>query len=330
MNMLTIVITYPLEEVYLQQVKSVDPNIIIVDASPFFDSKSYEKPVLKNKLDALLAEADVICGYWPPKDVISRSPHVKWIHSLLAGVDRPEWADVMHSPVLITNSKGIHGKQVSELVFTLMLMLVKQAPFCFKMKQEKKWAPFFPQLLHEKTLGIVGLGNIGKEIARLAKSFGMRVIANDTYVKRVTRSRNVDMLMPGDHLLELLSSSDFVVLSLPLTAETRNLIGERELRSMKATSYLINIARGSIVDEDTLIRALEEHWIAGAGLDTVSVEPLAPQSKLWELPNVIITPHIGGRREDYNKLAIPLFCENLSRYIAGKKLLNIVDKKKGF
>jgi D-2-hydroxyacid dehydrogenase (NADP+) len=328
--MLTIVITYPLEEKYLQQIQSVNPDIKIIDASPFYDSKSYEKPELKNKLDAILARADVICGYWPPKDVLSRSPHVKWIHSLLAGVDRPEWADVMHSPVLITNSRGIHGKQVSELVFALMLMLAKQAPFCFKMQQEKKWAPFFPQLLYEKTLGIVGLGNIGKEIARLAKSFGMKVIAYDRYVKRVTRSRNVDVLMPSDQLGKLLSESDFVVLSLPLTSETRRLIDEQELRSMKSTACLINIARGSIVDEDMLIRALKEHWIAGAGLDTVTTEPLSPQSKLWELPNVIITPHIGGRREDYNKLAIPLFCENLRRYINGNKLRNIVNKKKGF
>ncbi len=330
MNMLNIVITHPLEEEYLQQIKRVNPDIKIMDASPFYYSESHENTAFKIKLDAMLAQADVICGFWPSKDIISRSPHVKWIHSLLAGVDRPEWADAMLSPILITNSRGIHGTQVSELVFELMLMLAKRAPFCFKMQQEKKWAPFLPQLLHEKTLGIVGLGNIGKEIARLAKLFGMSVIASDTYVKRVTSTRNVDMLMPSDHLLELLSDSDFVVLALPLTPETKKLIGERELRSMKATAYLINIARGSVVDEDTLIRALEEHWIAGAGLDTVTTEPLSPQSKLWELPNVIITPHIGGRREDYNKLAIPLFCENLSRYINGKKLRNIVDKKKGY
>lgn len=333
MNMLNVFITRPIEEEYLQQITAVSPTIRILDVSPFFNVAGYgEDATAKNKIDAILAQAEIIFGFWPPADVISRAPNVKWVHTMLAGVDRPEsaWADVMKSPILVTNSIGIHGTQISELVFELMLMLAKRAPFCFKMQQEKKWAPFFPKLLHEKTLGIVGLGHIGKEVARLAKAFGMRVIASRRSVKRVTRARNVDVLMPSDHLSELLTESDFVVLALPLTPETRKIIGEKELRVMKPTAYLINIARGNVIDEDALIRALEQQWIAGVGLDTVAVEPLSSQSKLWELSNVIITPHISGRREDYNKLAIPLFCENLRRYISGKRLRNIVNKKRGY
>jgi len=175
---LNVVVIRALGEEYLQQIRTVSPDIKIVDASPyFFLDPPTENPAFKDKLDAVLAQADIICGFWPPREVISRAPNVKWIHSMLAGIDRPEWAEVMRSPVLVTNSIGIHGTQISELVFELMLMLIKQAHFCFKMQQEKKWAPFFPKLLHEKTVGIVGLGNIGKELARLAKAFGMRVIA---------------------------------------------------------------------------------------------------------------------------------------------------------
>jgi len=187
-----------------------------------------------------------------------------------------------------------------------------------------------PKVLRSKTVGIVGLGNIGREVARLAKAFGMRVVATRRSVKRVARAKYVDILLPREQLLRLLSESDFVVLSLPFTSETNKLIGEKELRTMKPTAYLINIARGNIVDEEVLIRALDEHWIAGAGLDVFATEPLPPDSRLWEFPNVIFSPHIAGGMEDYNIRTIELFCENLRRYLSGKNLFNVIDKKKGY
>lgn len=179
-------------------------------------------------------------------------------------------------------------------------------------------------------MGIVGLGSIGREVARLAKAFGMRVIATRRSAKLISRARYVDILLPREHQIELLSDSDFVVLTLPLTPETRRLIGEKELRAMKSTAYLINVARGGIVDEEALIHALNARWIAGAGLDVFATEPLPADSRLWELPNVIFTPHIGGATEDYVLRATKVFHENLRRYLNGKKLLNVVDKKKGY
>ena len=332
MKNINVLIMRPLEKELLDQIASVNSAIKILDASPYYNPQRPGEEIAseRNKLDTMLAQADVIVGFWPPQNVISRAPNLKWFHSMLAGVDHPEYKKVSQSPVLLTNTLGIHGTQMSELVFNFILMLAKRATFCFKMQQEKKWVPFNPILLQGKTLGIIGLGSIGKEIARLGKAFGMRVIASRRSIKEITRGRNVDVLMPSDHLLQLLSESDFVVLVLPATTETRNLIGEQELRSMKSTAYLINIARGSVVDENALIRALTENWIAGVGLDTVAGEPLSPQSELWELPNVIITPHIGGRRDDYNKLAIAVFCKNLKLYIRGKDLVNIVSKEKGY
>jgi D-2-hydroxyacid dehydrogenase (NADP+) len=327
---INIVITRPIEKEFVQQITGVDPQIKLLDASAFFAAEDSGDFSNKEKFDAMLAQAEIICGFWPPKNAIARAPRLKWMHTLLAGVDRPDFTEVMRSQVIVSNSIGIHGTQISELVFMLMLSLAKQAPFFFKMQQEKRWSPTIPRILEGKTLGIVGLGNIGKAVARLGKAFGMRVIANRRSITETTCETNVDVLMPTGSLKELLSQSDFVVIALPATPATDKIIGEKEFRAMKPSAYIINIARGKIIDEDALIRAIKEHWIAGAGLDTVAIEPLPPRSELWELPNVIITPHVSGRREDYNKLAIPLFCENLKRYINHEKLLNVIDKEKSY
>jgi len=207
-------------------------------------------------------------------------------------------------------------------------MLAKRAPLLFRMKEQRKWQRVVPGILHSKTLAVLGLGVIGREVARLGKAFGMRVIALE--VREMDPGGHVDAVFPPSRLKEVLSQSDYVVVTLPLTPETTRLIGESELRSMKPTAYLVNIARGGIMDEEALIHALSENLIAGAGLDVFVREPLPVDSKLWELPNVIISPHVAGNREDYNTLAVDLFCENLRRYLDGHELINVVDKKKGY
>ena len=156
------------------------------------------------------------------------------------------------------------------------------------------------------------------------------MLATRRSVRKEGRARYVDIMLPLDQLHRLLNESDFVVLSVPLTSETRKIIGEQELRAMKPTAFLINIARGGIVDEEVLIRALEEKWIAGAGLDVFATEPLPPESRLWEFPNVIISPHLSGGMSDYIGKATDVFLENLKRYLNGKRLLNIVNKKLGY
>jgi phosphoglycerate dehydrogenase-like enzyme len=330
MTDINIIITRSLEKEFLEQIAGVNPNIRIMNGVDLFTAEENGDFSAKDKFDAMLAQAEIICGYWPPKNVTHRAPKLKWMHTLLAGADRPEYAELLKNQVIVSNSTGIHGTQISELVLMLMLNLAKQAHFYFKMQQEKKWAPNVPGILEGKTLGIVGLGNIGKAVARMGQAIGMRVIAIRRSVTAITQDKNVDVLMPAGYLRQLLSESDFVVIALPATAETNKIIGEKELRAMKPSAYLINIARGKIIDEQALIRAIKEHWIAGAGLDTVTSEPLSPQSEMWELPGVIITPHISGRREDYNKLAIPLFCENLKCYLSREKMLNVIDKEKGY
>jgi phosphoglycerate dehydrogenase-like enzyme len=209
-------------------------------------------------------------------------------------------------------------------------MFIKHAPSYYDLKRKKQWERIIPGVLHSKTVGVVGLGSIGQEVARLAKSFGMKVIATRRSVSEVTQTKTVDVTLPHTRLHQLLSESDFVVLTVPLTAETTKLIGEQELHTMKSSAYLINVARGGVVDEGILIRALEDGWIAGAGLDVFATEPLPAESPLWELPNVIFTPHVTGDMADYNAQATAVFCENLPRYLGGEELLNVVDKNRGY
>jgi len=325
-----VLVNTPIGDQLLQQITDVSPRIRLSNVYELARAEQKADFTGKGELDALLAEAEVIYGFRFPRSMIVRAPRLKWVQVMSAGVDRFLDDEFRQSSVMMTNVSGIHATPIGELVLELMLMFAKQAPLCFQLKQDKQWQRFMPTVLRDKMVGIVGLGSIGREVARLAKAFGMRVVATRRSAKQVARARYVDMLLPREQLTRLLSESDFVVLSLPFTSETNQLIGEKELRTMKPTAYLINIARGSIVDEEVLIRALDEHWIAGAGLDVFATEPLHPDSRLWELPNVIFSPHIAGGMEDYNVRATELFCENLRRYLSGKNLLNVINKKTGY
>ncbi|MFC1965417.1 D-2-hydroxyacid dehydrogenase [Chloroflexota bacterium] len=330
MKSLNVLVTSAISDECQQQITSVGPEVKMTNVSDLFRAERRGDSASKTRLDTLLAEAEVVFGYRYPGDILARAPKLKWIQVMSAGVDRFLTDDMVKSRVTLINASGIHANTISEFVICTMLMFVKQSQSCFQMKQNKEWGRFNALVLRGKTVGIVGLGSIGWEVARLAKAFGMRVLAIRRSARRVGRARYVDIMLPPDKLQQLLTESDFVVLAVPFTRETKGLIGEKELRGMKPTAYLINIARGAVVDEGVLIRALEEHWIAGAGLDVFTTEPLPADSKLWELPNVIFSPHVAGGMDDYALRATEVFSENLRRYLNGKKLLNVVGKKKGY
>jgi phosphoglycerate dehydrogenase-like enzyme len=323
-------VTITLDDASLRQITNISSRIRLTDASKLARAEHKGVAVAKEQLDAMLAEAEVLYGFGLPKNVIARAPKLKWVQMISAGVERFLDDEFRRSSVIMTNVSGIHAIPIGEFVLGLMLMFAKQAPLCFQLKQQRQWKPFAPSTLHSKTVGIVGLGSIGREVARLAKSFGMRVLATRRSARQSKRARYVDVLFAPDQLLQLLSDSDFVVLAVPLTPETNRIIGEAQLRSMKPTAYLINIARGNVIDEEALIRALEEHWIAGAGLDVFAMEPLPADSRLWELPNVIFSPHVAGAMENYIERATEVFCENLRRYLNGRRLINVVDKERGY
>jgi len=314
----------------LRRIRAVGPGISVKDASTLVFAEFNGDESGKDKLDALLTETEVIFGFVPPKNIIARAPKLKWMQAVSAGVDRHQGTDIWKSDVIMTGVSGIHATPIGEYVLEFMLMLAKNAPLGFKMMQTRNWQRYMVSTLRGKTVGIIGLGNIGREVARLARAFGMRVIATRRSVKKAGKARNVDLLLPRDRLKELLKASDYVALTLPLTPETRHIIGEAELKAMKSTAYIINIGRGGLIDQEALIKALDAKQIAGAGLDVVTPEPLPKESRLWDFDNVILSPHVSGGMEDYMLHATELFCDNLKRYLEGRKLLNVIDKKKGY
>jgi phosphoglycerate dehydrogenase-like enzyme len=212
----------------------------------------------------------------------------------------------------------------------LMLMFAKKTLLGFKMMRSRRWQRYQAGTLRDKTVGIVGLGHIGREVARLSKAFGMKTIATRRSSKKPGTARHVDLLLPPKRMKQMLAASDYVVVCVPLTPETRHIIGKSELDAMQPSAVVINVGRGHLIDEKALIRALKMKQIAGAGLDVTYTEPLPKDSPLWGLDNVILSPHISGDMEDYLLRATGVFCENLRRYLDGKKLLNVVDRKKGY
>ena len=324
-----VVLTTPIDERNVLKIKAVGDRISVDQVSPLIVAERKGDFANEEKLTLLLRQAEVIYGWIHqfPRNLLERTSDLKWIQVMSAGVDRlPD--EILKSPIRIVTASGLHGTPMGEVVLEMMLMFAKDAPACLQMKQTREWRRYRPKLLRGQTAGILGLGSVGREIARLCRAFGMKVIG-------LRRSdgpplTEVDRVYPRGQLHQLLAESDFVVLALPLTRETRDLIGEPELRSMKPTAYLINVARGAVVAEATLIRALEEKWIAGAGLDVFIREPLPPESKFYELPNVIFSPHISGEMPDYEMRATEIFCENLRRYVAGEPFLHEVDKVKEY
>ena len=325
-----VLVTTPIEQEYIDQIAAVSPRLRVRNVSDLAKADQEGNYVPGSEFDTVLAEADVIYGLRLPRNFGKRAPRLKWVQVMSAGVDRFLDDGLRKSAVTLTNVSGIHATPIGEFVLEQMLLFAKGAALCFDLKQKRQWRRFGPTVLRDKTVGIIGLGEIGREVARLSKAFGMRVIATRRSTKRETRARNVDVMLPSDGLHRALAESDFVVIALPYTKETDGVIGEAEFEAMKPTAYIINIGRGRIIDEEAMVRALSETRIAGAGLDVFTTEPLPGSSKLWELPNVRFSPHVSGGMEDYNARATDLFCRNLERFLAGKRLFNVVGKRRGY
>jgi phosphoglycerate dehydrogenase-like enzyme len=318
------------DEECLRLIRDVNPRITVKDGAALATAESNGDFSRKSELDALLAWADVLFCLVAPSDTIARAPKLKWIQVISAGVDRWRDTDVWSSAVVITGVSGIHATPIGEFVLSLMLMFAKNTPLAFKMMQTRNWQRYEPRTLRDKTVGIVGLGHIGAEVARLSKAFGMKVIATRRSIHQAGKARNVDLLLPRARMKQMLALSDYVTLCLPLTPETRHIIGKSEFSAMKPTARIINVGRGQLIDEEALIRALDEKHIAGAGLDVTYAEPLPKKSQLWSFDNVILSPHISGGMENYMLRATEVFCENLRRRLAGKRLINVVNRKRGY
>ncbi len=281
----------------------------------------------KELTDPQLSQAEVVLCWDFDAEQFKRSPNLRWIHKMSTGVDRMLYPELVNSPVILTNAAGAHALPIAEHVIGVMLAIVKELPRASRFQRQHRWVKDFTRELGGQVLGIVGMGHVGEEIARLAKAMSMTTMA---VRRRDLPAQHVDQLLPMDGLHDLLRRSDFVVVTLPLTPRTRGLFGAEEFRAMRPTSYFINIARGQIVHEPALIEALKGGQIAGAALDVAAVEPLPAESPLWDMENVIITPHTSGHSTRVNDRAVDLFCQNLGRYWMGEQLVNVVDKQAGY
>lgn len=314
-----IVLLSPIGQAFADRVRAVAPDADVV--APPDEAASV----------AAVANAEVILGNTPAPAVFRAATQLRWFQTESAGVnallDIPELRD---GDFILTNGSGLHRTQVAELAWALTLALFKQLPSYARAQRARLWDRDGPRPrdLDGATAGIVGLGGIGRQYAKRGAAFGMRVLAAD--VQRPSKPEFVAALWGMDRLDDVLKAADVLFLACPHTPATDRLIDARAFRLMKATAFLVNTARGRIVDEAALVTALKEGEIAGAGLDVFEEEPLPEESPLWEMENVILLPHMGGASAYRSGRVIDLFCENLKRYLAGSPLLNEVDRELGY
>ena len=311
-----IVVLNQLAERHITMLKNTDPDIAVHMAT-------------LETAGPLMADAEILAawGWMDIEPLYQLAPNLRWVHALSAGVENLTFPALQASPVILTNSKGIHGIPASEHVLSIMLAFTRGLNLLIRQQQQALWQRVPTNELHEKTIAIVGLGSIGRSIAKTAKCLGMTVIASK---RELTKEFFVDRLYSPDQLSIMLSQADFVVVAVPLTEETDHFFGLEQFQAMKKTAYFINIARGSVVNEADLVTALEQGHIQGAGLDVFEHEPLPASSPLWNMPNVIITPHMAAISPAYLDRAMQLFADNTGRYLQGGDLVNVVDKVKGY
>jgi phosphoglycerate dehydrogenase-like enzyme len=330
---LTVISTAPFSEAALGLFREAAPGAII---------QSFPKADPGDIPADVLAQADVFNAFSEPP-TREAAPRLRWVHVNWAGVDGVIGAPIFKTgEVILTSSAGVHAVNTGEYTLMMMLALAHRLPNAFAMMRTGTWSRdigegSMPLELRGATLGLIGYGWIGKEIARLAQAFGMKVIVlrNSPLPKRGDEGDEAITFIPRDQLPVLLAQSDFVVLVVPITPETRGMIDAPALAHMKPSAFLINIGRGDVVDEAALIAALREKRIAGAALDVFHEEPLPDSSPLWRMDpstgsGVILTPHISGQTPNYDQRAARIFAENLRRFVAGEPLLNRVDFSRGY
>jgi len=273
--------------------------------------------------------------------LLSRAPHLTWVHAATSGVERALTPAARDRDVLVTNARGVFSRPIAEHVLLMILAVSRHLPELLELQRERTWQPLEGRELRELTIGIVGYGSLGRSVASLASAFGARVIALRRRPEGAAAAGTdeedgfpfeprVDQVFGPDRLHELLAASDIVVLAAPLTPETEGMIDEAAIGAMKRDAWLINVARGRLVDDTALVRALRDNRIGGAALDTFRDEPLPPGSPYWELPNVILTPHTAWSSSRVLDRSIDLFCDNLVRFSRGEPLRNVVDPAAGY
>jgi len=326
----------------LERIRAAAPGARIVTVS------------VEGLADGPLDDVEVMLRGWLSSEafdrLLVRAPHLAWVHSATSGVERALTPAAMERGLVVTNARGVFSRPIAEYVLMMILSVSRRLPQLLELQRERTWQPLEGAELRDVTVGIVGLGSIGRAVGALATAFGCRVVA----VRRRPDGNTIPADVPGagdtvpsddersfgevmldrvggpETLPELLGESDFIVLAAPLTPETQDMINDSTLAMVKPGSWLINVARGRLIDEHALIRALREGTLGGAVLDTFRDEPLPPTSPFYDLPNVIVTPHTAWSSGRVLDRSVDLFCDNLRRFAAGEPLLNVVDPAAGY
>ncbi len=314
--------------------------------------------------DGPLDDVEVMLRGWLSSDafdrLLVRAPRLAWVHSATSGVEGALTRTALERGVVVTNARGVFSRPIAEYVLMMILSVSRRLPQLLELQQERTWQPLEGAELRDVTVGIVGLGSIGRAVGALATAFGCRVVAvrrsgrqggagapgtdsaqdsaaaEDASVAHGARDERsfgeamLDRVGGPETLPELLGESDFIVLAAPLTPETDSMINDETLAMVKPGAWLINVARGRLIDERALLRALREGPLGGAVLDTFRDEPLPPTSPFYDLDNVIVTPHTAWSSGRVLDRSVELFCDNLRRFAAGEPLLNVVDPAAGY
>jgi phosphoglycerate dehydrogenase-like enzyme len=313
-----LVLCYPLEARHVAQISAVAPDHQIIDAG-------------QERVAEELPNADLFCGHpkvpVPWEDVVRRG-RLKWIQSSAAGLDHCLVPPVVESDVIVTSASGVLANQVADHTMALLTGILRNLPTFFRAQQKREFIRHPTRDLHGARIGIVGLGGNGRRLAEVLSAFRTTILATDWFP--VNKPAHVAELLPADALDEILPRIDILILAAPLTEHTRHMMNARTLRLLPRGAILINMARGPLVVEKDLADALTSGQLGGAGIDVTEVEPLPADSPLWEIPNLIITPHVGGQCATRADDITNFFCDNLARYLAGRPLRNLVDKRLGF
>lgn len=278
------------------------------------------------KMEREIGDADIIGGPVSSR-ALARAGKLKWVHSWHAGPNKQLFPEFIASDILLTCSKGNGAIPLAEHAMMLMLMLNREAMRWIKAQRWRRWKRHSHGELNGLTCGIIGTGYSGADLALKAKAFHMRVVGMR---RQNVPAPNFDKMYSRDQIIEFVKECDFLVVTAPLTPETKGMLGEAEFRAMKPTAHYICFSRGGLADDAVLYRALKEKWIAGAGLDAHDVEPLPITSPFWGLSNAIITPHNGATSWKTPIRGFEIFADNLARYQRDEPLINVVDKIHGY
>ena len=312
MNLLILDEVFKLAEEYKKALQPKFPEVFIHAVSK------------REEIGDFIEKTDILLSFRISDELIRKASKLLWIQSMASGPDHIITPS-LRKEVLVTSTRGIHAPQMSEMAFLLMLSLNRNFPQVIRNQDQKAWERWPPRLLYQKKVGILGMGFCGKEIARKCKAFGMTVYG---IASKKREDETADYFYGPEGLRQVIQEVDYFIIVAPYTPQTHKMIGTKELSSMKPTAFLINIGRGEIIDEEALIHALKTGKIAGAALDAFCKEPLPKDHPLWEMKNVIITPHLGGLSDTYMEQVLSIFEENLRRFLRGERrnLINLVER----